>query len=368
MDFQANLYSKWRMELFRICVCLAFVGSITEVVIYLYDSSHRTLFLPDHLYQMRFIYIPSFLNLVVILLTYFVLTRRHFSDTAKNTWACLLIYFLCANTQVIHYVYGPLLMLPGVAIFVTILFNNKKLTIAMLITSLISLLIASRQASVELRKNDPQLLSDTCLAALVMIVIFVAAMLLENYVSQQLSYILSSNERQKELIEECNIDPMMEIGNRRALEHRIDILNQTALNDSLHLLMLDIDDFKGVNDTYGHLCGDTVLLTLGHLTKEHSLEAFRYGGEEVVILFSGISSQEAFEKAEDLRKNFSHICFTFAPKIRITFSAGLVTCQAKQQPNQWIEAADHLLYMAKSDGKNRIYMNGESPLSSISHL
>lgn len=238
----------------------------------------------------------------------------------------------------------------------------------MLITSLISLLIASRQASVELRKNDPQLLSDTCLAALVMIVIFVAAMLLENYVSQQLSYILSSNERQKELIEECNIDPMMEIGNRRALEHRIDILNQTALNDSLHLLMLDIDDFKGVNDTYGHLCGDTVLLTLGHLTKEHSLEAFRYGGEEVVILFSGISSQEAFEKAEDLRKNFSHICFTFAPKIRITFSAGLVTCQAKQQPNQWIEAADHLLYMAKSDGKNRIYMNGESPLSSISHL
>lgn len=353
MEFQKNLYNKWRIELFRICVLLALMGTIAEILIYLYDASHRILFLPNVLYQFRFIYIPSTLNLIAIILTWLCLKNKRLSDFWKNTWACLLIYFLCANTQVIHYVYGPLLMLPCVAIFVTILFTDKKLTISIFLASLCSLLLAGYQASRELRKDDPQLISDLLLAALVMLVTLIASMLLTNYVSEQLQYILRSNARQKELIEECNLDPLMGIGNRRAFDSRIDSIHASTKIPS-YLFMLDIDNFKAVNDTYGHLAGDEVLSTLGHLIRCESLEAFRYGGEEIVILFTDASLEQAYEKAEKLREAFSAYAFSFAPKKSFTFSAGLAPCTAKEAPDLWIQNADYLLYKAKKNQKNQI--------------
>lgn len=357
MEFQKSLFRKWRQELFKICVLLAVMGTLTEIVIYLYDSHHRVLFLPNLLYQIRFIYLPSSLNLIMIICTALCLKSNKLSDKAKNTWACLLFYFLCANTQVIHYVYGPLLVLPGVAILVTILFADKKLTFSILMASFCSLFLAYKEASVELRKGDTQLVSDVLLAALVMIVIFIATLLLSNYFSQQLNYILASNARQKELIEECNIDPIMEIGNRRALERRLESVQAQSDQDDTHfsqLLMLDIDDFKQINDTYGHLSGDEVLLTLGHLTKEMHLEAYRYGGEEVVILFPETDKKNALEKAETLLLKFSDSLFSFSPKQPITFSAGLTQCDKLTDSTQWICNADHLLYLAKNAGKNRI--------------
>ena len=65
-----KINERWRINLFRICVILAAIGSITEILIYLIDANTRTLFLPHLLYQFRFIYIPSSLNLIIILLTY----------------------------------------------------------------------------------------------------------------------------------------------------------------------------------------------------------------------------------------------------------------------------------------------------------
>ena len=73
----------------------------------------------------------------------------------------------------------------------------------------------------ELRKDDLQLTIDTLLAALVMSVSLIGAMLLIGYVSEQMNYILASNTRQKQLIEECNMDALMGIANRRALNSKL---------------------------------------------------------------------------------------------------------------------------------------------------
>ena len=93
MDFIESMNAKWRMELFKICVGLAAIGSVAEVAIYWYDSTHRTLFLPLALYRARFIYIPSSLNIIVIVVTYLCLKSEKMTNTQKNVSACLLIYF-----------------------------------------------------------------------------------------------------------------------------------------------------------------------------------------------------------------------------------------------------------------------------------
>ena len=362
MSFRENLNQKWRRELFKICVFLAALGTIAEIVIYLYDSSHSTLFLPLGLYRARFIYIPTSLNFIMIVVTAFCLRSPRLSNAAKNVWACLLIYFLCANTQIIHYVYGPLLMLPSVAIFVTILFGNKWLTIGITAASMVSLTLASIQASRELRSGDPQLMIDAILAAVVMFTVYVASRLLSRYVKEQLDYILASNERQRTLIEERNIDPLMGIGNRRALNERMGEIAATAARGQIktQLLMLDVDDFKNINDVFGHQRGDEVLIRLSDLIRElmkkGGLEAYRYGGEEIVLLSFERGEKEAFTLFDELRKAFSKTNYSFDIKRGITFSGGMAEYSPKVSTEDWLKAADEALYIAKGDGKNRIHM------------
>ncbi len=360
MDFRENLNRKWRWELFKICVLLAAIGTVAEIAIYLYDSANSVLFLPLNIYRARFIYIPSSLNLIIILVTAYCLKSPRLSNGAKNVWACILIYFLCANTQVIHYVYGPLLMLPSVAIFVTILFANKWLTTGITIASLMSLALAGFQASRELRKDDPRLAIDLVLAFVVMFTVYVSARLLARYVKEQLNYILASNERQRTLIEERDIDPLLGIGNRRAMNERLETIVSAAKRGAApQLLMLDVDDFKGINDIYGHLSGDEVLTKLSDMIREHiqenRFEAFRYGGEEIVLVSFGTDEDEAYTKFDELRKSFSKIRYSFELKRDITFSGGMSELEPGMQAEDWLKAADDMLYIAKGDGKNRIH-------------
>lgn len=357
-NLKEKINERWRMNLFKICVILAVIGSITEVVIYLVDSNTKTLFLPNLLYQFRFIYIPSSLNLMVIFLTYHYIKSPKLSDTAKNIWSCILIYFLCANTQFIHYVYGPLLVLPVVSVFVSIMFGNRRLTRGITIASLISLIGASLVASCELRHNDPQLLSDSALAALIIIVSQIGASLMISYVNEQFDNIAKSNLREKKLIEELHLDSLMSIYNRMALSEKIDeCISLKLSNESCHMLLLDVDDFKKINDTYGHINGDEVLIKLSDTIRQftgRNVTAYRYGGEEIILIMQHYSIEDTYTLAENLRLRFSSLTFDFAPDISITFSGGIASFQENISPEEWISHTDQALYQAKRLGKNRI--------------
>jgi two-component system cell cycle response regulator len=224
----------------------------------------------------------------------------------------------------------------------------------------VSLVLAYRIASGELRKDDPQLTIDTLLAALVMSVSLIGAMLLIGYVSEQMNYILASNTRQKQLIEECNMDALMGIANRRALNSKLsEIVEKSPEKPYPILLMLDIDNFKKVNDTFGHVCGDEVLMTLAGIIKSsingRKINAYRFGGEEIVILFEEYDKEDAYKEADSIRKTFSNVKYPFDQKLCVTFSAGMAEYENGFSADRWVVKADERLYMAKNDGKNRIH-------------
>lgn len=358
-----KINERWRYNLFKICVLLAIIGSITEIVIYIIDSNSRNLFLPNNLYQLRFIYIPSFLNLIMILFTYINIRSKKLSDQTKNICSCVLIYFLCANTQFIHYVYGPLLMLPVISVFVSVIFANKKLTFGILIASLCSLMAATIVSANELRRGDPQLLSDTGLAALVITVSYIGASLMISYVNEQFENIATSNQREKILIEELHLDSLMGIYNRMALTEKINCcINDVHIPDNLQLLLLDIDNFKRINDTFGHLSGDEVLIQLSDTIRQftnQNVNAYRYGGEEIILIMQNYTLSDAYLLSEELRLTFSAIEFDFGEKLHITFSGGIATFTNGQTAEEWILSADNALYQAKRLGKNRIVKAGE---------
>lgn len=135
----------------------------------------------------------------------------------------------------------------------------------------------------------------------------------------------------------------------------------SARNTPLSLILFDIDHFKSVNDTYGHLAGDEVLQEMGRrislVIAEHDVFA-RYGGEEFAILMSDVSAAEAEALAEKCRLVVeSHPFETCVEPLKITISLGVADMTSLTEgldANELVQASDAKLYEAKDGGRNRV--------------
>ena len=120
------------------------------------------------------------------------------------------------------------------------------------------------------------------------------------------------------------------------------------------LAILDIDHFKKINDTFGHIYGDEVLLLFSNLLKSTFRSddlIFRFGGEEFIVIVSDTNSQEAFNVFERFRKKIEDFDF---PQIgKVTVSIGFVRINNATPPVTLIEKADDALYFAKDNGRNQ---------------
>lgn len=134
--------------------------------------------------------------------------------------------------------------------------------------------------------------------------------------------------------------------------------------EQLVLAALDLDLFKKVNDNYGHLAGDQVLLALSHMLKNRLRQGDvigRYGGEEFIILLRDISPEDAFKLIDRLRDEFSRIVFSAGnDQFHCSFSVGLSRHQAYTPLDELMHAADQALYQAKHEGRNRVCLHEAS--------
>lgn len=127
-------------------------------------------------------------------------------------------------------------------------------------------------------------------------------------------------------------------------------------DDTPWLVILDIDHFKKVNDVFGHVCGDEVLLTLSQKMSSFfrsSDYVFRFGGEEFVIILEPATRSDAFKKLNDFRKAVEQDRFPLVGKI--TISIGFSLASQEEYEQVLMERADKALYYAKEHGRNAVY-------------
>jgi len=150
------------------------------------------------------------------------------------------------------------------------------------------------------------------------------------------------------LKKEAQIDPLTNIGNRRSYENFISSVKYLR-NQKIALIMLDLDNFKDVNDSYSHEEGDKLLkrfaqLVVSNLRKKDSI--FRYGGDEFVIILGGVKEEEVYSILKRINYNLKQ-------EMNITFSAG-VAYGNSHEIDSLFKVADQNLYRAKAKGKNNI--------------
>ncbi|MGY4876979.1 diguanylate cyclase [Vreelandella aquamarina] len=131
------------------------------------------------------------------------------------------------------------------------------------------------------------------------------------------------------------------------------------------VVMLDIDHFKTVNDTYGHAVGDLVIASVGTLLRQHfrnTDKLGRYGGEEFALVLHDCSAESAARQVNKLREAFSAIQFMGSgQRFSCTLSAGVIDNQQfpNDSPEALIEQADQMLYKAKRNGRNRVCLTAD---------
>ncbi|MEO0637093.1 MAG: GGDEF domain-containing protein [Pseudomonadota bacterium] len=169
-------------------------------------------------------------------------------------------------------------------------------------------------------------------------------------------------------------DPLTGCLNRRGLQDRADYLQSFCARKSapMAVVLVDIDDFKSVNDSFGHLSGDEVLQRLGGLlgdTAGLSHAAGRLGGEEFALVMSNTDLDSARKAAENLRCTFSREEFIMAGTTRsLTASFGVASLDPKASLTEAIERADKALYASKAAGRDRVTDELETSVKELRSL
>ena len=163
------------------------------------------------------------------------------------------------------------------------------------------------------------------------------------------------------LTRQAQTDALTSLANRRALDERLDdeVDHAKRLGTNVAFVIADIDDFKSINDSYGHQTGDEVLRrvarTFAEAVRELDLPG-RYGGEEIALVLPGTNLTGARALAEKIRKSLEDLPLATpeGTPLQVTASFGAACFTAQSSVEDLVAAADAALYEAKRTGKNRV--------------
>ena len=168
-------------------------------------------------------------------------------------------------------------------------------------------------------------------------------------------------ESERKYRELCIVDDLTNLYNARHFHGhlKMEINRANRYGQPLSLLFFDLDDFKKYNDVYGHVEGDKVLSRTGEVVKRglrQTDSAFRYGGEEFAVILPTTDLPSAITAAERLADELYQEVFSpvSGKDVRITCSIGVALYRPNEDPEDFVQRADLLMYKAKDEGKNRV--------------
>ena len=157
------------------------------------------------------------------------------------------------------------------------------------------------------------------------------------------------------------LDALTNLPNRRAISEilELEIQKARAVPYPLCIALIDIDRFKNINDTYGHLIGDKILQEVSEVIKNHARSSDfqnfhfgRWGGEEFLYVLPKVALKQAYEISERLRKAVSE--HSFHSNLTVTLSFGVTSFSQEDNLEKIVNRADEALYTSKTNGRNRV--------------
>lgn len=152
-------------------------------------------------------------------------------------------------------------------------------------------------------------------------------------------------------------DPLTELNNRRALDEAMLEIETQVEQTPVSIIICDIDNFKSINDQFGHLVGDEVVKSVARITLDllaPQSKAFRLGGDEILVILPCVDLEGARGCAEKIRQSVSQLTLPNHEALRITASFGVAELSIHEHWQDGVERADKALYNSKQNGRNTV--------------
>ncbi|PYG87117.1 diguanylate cyclase (GGDEF)-like protein [Ruminiclostridium sufflavum DSM 19573] len=356
MPTNQTKYDKWRKVLIVNCLIISCVAMLSEIAIVFYYYKAGMAFLPLPLFLFRFLVLPGTVNFAAVIAGKYIIYSPKYKENTKNYTAILVLCVLCACMECVHYVFPAIMCSFCVPVFFSILFQNKKMTSLVQRLGYIFLIFSAVISKVEGGKKLSYLIFDCLVAAIILFCSYIVSIILIKYEEQRTEDVRSCYKKQMELNEQLKHDLLTGLYNYNAFLEILKLKRNSSCFP-IQLAVIDLDNFKYINDTFGHIQGNEVLVYISFLLKKYTSNIgypARYGGEEFVVLFPETSIEDAFDIVEKIRKDFSEHHFDFSKGIKFTFSCGLAENDGEIiTPQKFFDNADRAMYLAKKSGKNK---------------
>jgi diguanylate cyclase (GGDEF)-like protein len=360
------IYERWRKKLLHTNLLLTMLVFLVEVLMYFVLKSLDLIEQPIMTYLNCFLIMPTIINILILYIGSIIMKHMLINSKYINYIPVLQMAAICMVIASTHNIFSVTLCLFCFPLFTTIMFSDKKMTRTIGIVCFLFLIIAFlfRRFSVYRPKNDRYFLAEVIVTMAILGGSYILCKVLIRFAEEKTDIIHQGYLQQIEMQELLNRDQKTGLYGQtifmNTLDRMIEIANNTL--ETVAVAVIDIDDFKKVNDTYGHLKGDQVIIKLADMMKKNFNDSqfiARYGGEEFAIIFTEDEIKHGFNLLEDLRMEFETQKYSFMED-NITISIGIAIWRLGWTSEQLFEAADMAMYTSKSDGKNRtkVYENG----------
>ncbi len=365
-----KINTRWLKLHFNTSAGLVLFAFLIECIlgIALYNTGNIELALQK--YIMKYILCPLMVNSVFIAIGFWAMRSSVFQQNTKIFTVSLLTVAICFVFYSVHSIYSSLFLIFTLPALMTVVYGNYVLTT---VTAAFSM--AAKIISELFMKWDPYKtntfsseygVSDFIISISILCAFFIVCLIVIRFERAKNDAGLQKEIERFELQQKLQTDELTAISNRTALRKAFESMEEDAEGNTYIFVMIDLDNFKMLNDTLGHDIGDKCLKDFGSILKVKCADAgfFRFGGDEFCILFKNQVMDAVLNTCRDIQKDFGQYAAAFSLGLPLSASFGIARFTSYMTTTQLLRNTDKALYQSKVM-KNDIYIYDEESDNTI---
>lgn len=343
----------WLLLHYKTSIGLVLFASLVECIMGLVLLNSDMLSTTVQRFIWKFMLLPAIINFICIAIDTLVMKSKRLSQKQKTYMVSLAFVGICFVLFTAHSAFTAIYYIFAIAIMLTTIYANYRLTIITALTSITAVMISELFIVWDVDKisifGSTLRMSNFFISLFILIGVAIACMVVIRFEQEKNEASIRMELERKQLQQRLQVDEMTGIFNRKALHVAFKNMEEDSKNNACILAIADIDNFKGINDQWGHHIGDRCIIEFARILKENSAGAipFRYGGDEFCLLIQHATVEEATASCTQIQQKLLDLRVDDIPTLQVTASFGLAAYSGQMDAVRLFIHADRALYEAK---------------------
>lgn len=353
-------YAKWRKSIMRTNVYLALMILAAEIIMFFVLRHMGMILISNTQYLIKYLVVPSTVNLLILLAGWYITKKQRPGWKYINYVPVVQQMLLCMVVACVHCMFRVTMCVFCIPIMLAVIFSDKKMarSLSFIAAGCLAVVCVYRYYLGDFVYEDVYIASEALVTLVIILATNMVCRILIEFQKEKDVAIKKSYQKELEMQEQINRDQKTGLLGAAVFSNELFCYTQEAADsrEPFTLVMIDIDDFKIINDTFGHANGDIVIRRLSETLKYFfagkGIPA-RFGGEEFTVIIRESNEKKIQILLEQFRNEIEKQRYDFMGK-GITVSMGYIIWKEGFTDTVMFEQADAAMYYAKKLGKNRI--------------